>query len=302
MTFERRKTLRSCKQYIAHIPTDHKFRVGLKIDSSIHQKLSSILNIPLCEGDSFVPSAALGSNCRKNSLGIEIVRKDLPKVSKFLYSKEWSWKLYDGTEESKMVDVYRDVYQREHIPGMELVLTFVKKNNDMYVIIEKELTNKEENHHVILMALNLFVDIFQKFEVFNEDLAVPMEVKMLNWEILQSGTLIATVIRRMNLGRLSKNQEELFHNRFNILRRNNPQEEYIGINGYSGYTVFCFPHKNIYIFDSLKYGNATYIFDNAQDWKLLSQQNKQYILSEELYKARLVHNAQWENEINKIFR
>lgn len=302
MTFERRKTLRSCKQYIAHIPTGHKFRVGLKLDSAIHQKLSSILNIPLCEGDSFVPSAALGSNCRKNSLGIEIVRKDLPKVSKFLYSKEWSWKLYDGTEESKIVDVYRDVYQRERMPGMELPLTFVKKNNHMYVIIEEELTNTEENYPVILMALNLFVDIFQKFDVFNEELVVPMEVKMLNWEILQSGTLIATVIKRMNLGRLSKNQEELFHHRFNILRRNNPQEEYIGVNGYSGYTVFYFPHKNIYIFDSLKYGNATYIFDSAQDWKLLSQQNKQYILSKELYKTRLVHNAQWENEINKIFR
>ena len=71
-----------------------------------------------------------------------------------------------------------------------------------------------------------------------------------------------------------------------------------GRGGFSGYIVFGFPRKNLYVLESLYYGNATYVF--RENWEKLSQLSKAVILSGNLQTARIVHQPGWEKEVRHL--
>lgn len=70
--------------------------------------------------------------------------------------------------------------------------------------------------------------------------------------------------------------------------------------GFSRYVVFGFPQKNLYVVESMVYGNATYMF--ARDWESLSRMTKAEILEGGLHEQRLVHRLGWEDEVRRLLR
>ena len=59
-----------------------------------------------------------------------------------------------------------------------------------------------------------------------------------------------------------------------------------------------FPRLNLYICESTRYGNATYVFE--QDWEELSQMTKADILSQNRQRERIVHNEGWREAIRRL--
>ena len=74
----------------------------------------------------------------------------------------------------------------------------------------------------------------------------------------------------------------------------------MGRGGFSGYVVFGFPEKNIYVLESAYTGNATYIFDER--WEQLSKMTKAEILNEQLQTDRIIHRVGWNRRIDDLLR
>ena len=66
----------------------------------------------------------------------------------------------------------------------------------------------------------------------------------------------------------------------------------------TGYVVFGFREKDIYVFESALYGNAIYILN--ENWKELSQKSKADILKSGNYIERITHKQDKVDIINKI--
>ena len=77
-----------------------------------------------------------------------------------------------------------------------------------------------------------------------------------------------------------------------------PEFVAIGRAGFSGYLIFGFPKKNLFVLESLYSGNATYVF--AEKWEGLSKLTKAEILQGKLQKDRIIHRENWESQINNI--
>ena len=65
-----------------------------------------------------------------------------------------------------------------------------------------------------------------------------------------------------------------------------------------GYIIHGFTKKDIYVLESMYYGNATYIFGDG--WEQLSKMTKAEVLNEQLQKARIVHRLGWKNKLEQI--
>ena len=74
----------------------------------------------------------------------------------------------------------------------------------------------------------------------------------------------------------------------------------IGKAGFSGYLIFGFTLRNLYICESAFYVNATYIFES--NWEELSRMTKAEILNQELQKDRIIHREGWDRNIASYLR
>ncbi len=79
---------------------------------------------------------------------------------------------------------------------------------------------------------------------------------------------------------------------------NEPEFVAIGRAGFSGYVVFGFPSKSLYILESTKTNNATYVLED--DWEYLSGLTKAEILNNRLHKERILHRENWFTEIARV--
>lgn len=161
--------------------------------------------------------------------------------------------------------------------------------------------NNSNDFGDIKFGINLLLELFGLAEIFpisGAKIKIPTEenIKKINWEIFPKGDRIWSYIEKheRTYG-LSKSSHVLIRERFEFIESLKPSFKCIGKAGFTGYVVFGFENDGIYIFDSIRYGNATYIFDD--DWKKLSKLTKQQIISKHYVKRRLVHNKNWKEKI-----
>lgn len=69
----------------------------------------------------------------------------------------------------------------------------------------------------------------------------------------------------------------------------------LGVGGFRDYVVFGFQSKNLYVLESPKLGNATYVFKN--NWAAVSSLSKKEILEGSLHELRIVHNQRWTSAL-----
>lgn len=256
-------------------------------------------------GETVLPTAK-GSVARFNAQGKSIPLKDLPKERVYRQA-EWKWKQFCGRndfeEKSKIVDVPYSRYQRDYIKPPSLELMVVGDASGGKLIAAPKIIFNPENDYLITHAVNLFLEIFGLCELRNENLEsiISSPIKKLNWDILPKGrkpwgelkTLISPVINNLPEG-----NKAVIEKRFESINVFEPEFVAVGRAGFSGYLVFGFPAKSLFILECTQINNATYVIEN--NWEQLSGLTKAEILNNKLHKQRVMHCKSWFSEVNKL--
>jgi hypothetical protein len=129
------------------------------------------------------------------------------------------------------------------------------------------------------------------------------KVKPLNWHILPPGRYPWKKLERQlrPIIEIEKEQKQVvIRYRLELIDGYGPEFVAVGRAGFAGYLIFGFPEKNLYILESLYYGNATYVFE--EEWERLSKLTKAEILTGNFQKDRIIHRVQWEGQIKRLLR
>lgn len=296
-----KKRIRTLERYLP----DFNGKEIILTCSSPPKKLESIgFTSALKNGEQVLPKV-VGPVSRFNSNGKFIIRRDLPKEKAYRQTS-WTWKQFNGRDSVKEVTETKEVeyerFQRDFISPPSVELKISSNSQGEKIVTTHTITLKKENSEEILHSINLMLEIFGECEVTDENLESIFsgKVERLNWRILPKGEIPwekSESIIKVAIGAGNKRNGQVISDRLESIYSGKPDFVAIGQAGFSGYVVFGFPKKGIYILESSQVNNATYIFKD--DWKSLSQLTKAEILNEKLHHARVFHRANWFEEIKR---
>ena len=257
-------------------------------------------------GDTVLPEISFGPVTRYNAIGKTIIHRDQPMETAYR-QVEWHWRQWAGygsTEEhSKIVDVPYERYPRSLDPPPGIELSIRKDKEGKYFIVAPALELNKKNTKELIHEINIFLEIFGYCQIFTEALRnlVPVKIVRLNWRILPPGRWpwdkvkneVKPIIKKTS----PQNQIVITH-RLQAITKYNPEFVAIGMAGFTGYLIFGFPKKNLYVLEAVYTGNATYVFED--DWEELSRLTKAEIITGKLQKDRIIHREGWNSRIEDI--
>ncbi|MBW7571201.1 hypothetical protein [Caproiciproducens faecalis] len=239
----------------------------------------------------------------KNAEQYTTINRSLPKEDYYqtVYWTRTEWAGRGETREvTEFTDIKRQRYHRDfHLPfSVEFTLS---EDNGNKFICSDEIILTDDNSDKIINTVNLLLLFFGECEITSNQIASNSKVIYVSWDILPAGKYpwskvksdIETIIENRNT-----TQQHMMLRNCEAINNLGPDFVAYGRAGFKGYAVFGFTKKNLYILESVIPNNATYIFEN--DWEELSKLSKAEILNFKLHKARIVHNANWEKEFEKI--
>lgn len=301
-----KKRIRNIGRYVRNFRTGQQIILSIavnQIESGTLQKIG--FSDKLEPGETVLPSP-MGPISDFNASGKDIVHKDQDMETAYRQS-EWKWNEFRGrdntVEMSKIVDVPYKRYPRTFIRPPSIELRLATDNNGNLIVISPTLEYKKENENALLHVVNLFLEIFNICEIRNNKLEsiIKSPVKRLNWDILPKGRqpweklkVILDGLREST----AEGNKTVIDKRFESINIHNPDFVALGKAGFSGYVVFGFLNKNLFVLESNQTNNATYIFED--NWEHLSALSKAEILTENLHKDRIIHREGWFNEINRV--
>jgi hypothetical protein len=301
------RRIRQLDKYLSYIKKGETIIIGL---SDIYRFSDLLLKMGFApeiqDGETILPPASLGPVSHYNSEGKNRIHKDQPMETAFR-TIEWHWEEwhgpYDRVEQTRFVDVPYQRYPRTFISPPSIEFSISSSPEGSRVISTNPVRYTEENKKLILHTINLFLEIFQECTVFSNNLEniIPVRVIKVNWEILPPGQRpwnqikeeIEPIIKEAPEG-----NQPVIRNRLESVAEYGPEFVAVGRGGFRGYLVFGFPQRNLFILESTRYGNATYVFDES--WEKLSQLTKAEILNESLQKDRLIHREGWHHRLQEV--
>ncbi len=257
-------------------------------------------------GDAILPPIT-GSVTRFNAEGKWEIHKHLPKESRYLYSRLWTWKQWSGRNSSveveKFCDIYRECYQRSLIgPPSELVHFFVTTEGEFFSSREIPLNEytKTDVQHII----NMFLEIFGVCEIRKNDFSsfLPQKIRHVHWKILPVGMSPwerVSLYAVEKLRRRSEARKKVILERQKILLSYGAEEVAIGSGGFNDYIGYIYPNKEFVILESLISNNATYVFD--RNWEEVAKLSKKEILKEGFHRDRIIHSKGWRERLDRLF-
>lgn len=300
---KRDKRVINPKKYLPLIKEGEYFYIGFEIKKETEGLLKDLGFSPnLLTGETVLP-AIVGPVSEFNAEGKEKVCKDLPKETVY-YPREWSVTDWGGYEHTGVSYIAYERYPRELVPPPSLELQILEKDGKK-IIISKKFKKIDSEYVEIKHAMNLFLEIFKDMQILKDDLTTAIKTKVirLNWELLPPGVnpwkRVGDQVKKIAQGN-SSGEKAMIAERFKQIEIYQPDQVAIGLGGFAGYLVFGFKDKNIYLLESLRYGNATYIF--GTDWQTLSQMTKAEILQNNLHTRRIIHSDNWDTEIKQLFK
>ena len=270
---------------------------------------SMLLNLGFTEklevGESLLPRI-VGPITKFNAEGKEIPDKTKDKETKYRII-EWcwnQWKKGGGTEEVcdfRLVPYQR--WQRIQImpPSIQLVIS-KKEAGKIYVTTDKAKFSEQDETDAI-NKINLLLEVFGECEILDEN-SVPLVAvsKTLNWRILPPGkrpwSELQKYLKTFTDSIKDKRYLPVLETRLSDVNNLQPEFTAVGNQGFNGYLVFGFPKKNIYILESMFYGNAIYVFNKK--WEEFSKMTKAEILKNNFQVERITHNGEKTNWIKRL--
>jgi hypothetical protein len=255
-----------------------------------------------------IPKASIGRYSKANVEGKEVVRKDLPMVTRTYSWQTPNWG--DWSKGSHTHDQTREVYQRDFIrpKEVELSIALLEKRDDAEFIIkfaiEQVLSKRAPDFEdELLYNLNILQENVGAADVFPSaaTLADYTKTVRVDWEILPPGK-VDEVIKRMLQGKraVAQEQQRTMEKRLQVMARHKPEAYIAGTNGFLRYFGAMF-EDNLVVFENLTYGNALYVM--YEKWETLSKKSRI-----ELLKGprdgfdRIEHRKGWEHQLGAIIR
>lgn len=257
------------------------------------------------DGTTILPRA-VGRISLYNAEGKYRIRRDLPMETMYR-TVEWHWTEWHGRDKVERSD-FRDVsykrYPREFIEPVGIELTLSKNTEGKTVVLSSPIGNWDKHEELLIHTINLFLELFGECVVLDEEKTevLPTNIQRVNWQILPEGEYPFERVKselQPVLSRIKKSKRSFVDKRLERLNSFKPEFMVIGRNGFSGYIVMAYPDRNLYVLESLLYGNATYVL--SSDWQQVSQLSKAAILRSNLHKGRIIHRANWFSKVKDLF-
>lgn len=244
-------------------------------------------------GDYLIP-AVLGKYTSFNVNGAIKIRRDLPLEPESVMfhgsSRDWHGGIHYGIRTRTI-----DKYPRENIPAPSETFEIVSINGKL-ILSSSELylsdTDETRNIHVTNTMLECFSE-FDIYDVEKEEIVGP-RLKRLQWDILPSGECPWNKAKPIIMGRtehLEEKDKKVIEHRMKVISRREPDFLATGRAGFSGYFVYGFKDRDVYVLESMELDNATYVF--SSEWEAISQLTKSQIINSDLPHQRIIHNKRW---------
>lgn len=301
------RRIRKVDKYLGFLEEGSTIVIGINNPGNYPEILGRIGFTTIEAGYSVLPSASLGNISKFNAEGGAIQHKDRPKetIWRMINWEREEWRGRYDTE--TVIDVISRRYKRYPItpippPSVELSLQY-KTSGDL-VLTSPPSDYREDQRKAILHKINLFLEIFDECYIFSEDLneIINAPTRRLNWRILPPGPmpwdeLHGELERVINMA--PEEKRAVAEYRLREINEYGPEQVAVGTAGFNGYIILGFESKDIFVCESLWYGNATYIF--GEDWEELSQMTKADILRNDLHQERIVHHKnRWRRRIREL--
>ena len=260
-------------------------------------------------GQLTIPLVA-GPATRRNFHGDTIIHKDLPKELAYreFYWQRQQWAPGGGTEEvSSYVSIPYYRYPRTKLPAVNMELQLQEDENGNFVYATTTIDTK--NERALTTAINVMLEIFGIVHISEtpyDKLIIPIKAdRRVNWQMLPAGKRTTQQLKRdlesVFQATKKKSAIQMFDKRLDFINKTFTQKIItVGDGGFHGYVAFTCEALGITILECIYLNNATYVF--GQDWEALTQKTKTEILSQNLYRYRIIHGAKWENQIYKLLQ
>ena len=206
-------------------------------------------------------------------------------------------------EQSRIVDIPYKRYPRTFIAPYAMELSLATSSDENLLVVSPAINYSPENEGLLINTINVFLEIFNECHILDTSMQeiIKTPIKRLNWEILPQGRkpwgelkpLISGVIDGLPEG-----NRKVIDKRIETINEHEPEFIAVGRAGFTGYLVFGFPEKGLYILESTAVNNATYVINN--NWELLSSLTKAEILNNNLHRERVIHRENWFTEMNRV--
>lgn len=255
-----------------------------------------------------VPDESIGRYCSINVNGHEIVRRDLPKITKTFSAEVPNWgDWYNGSH-----DIYwtREIYQRDLVPPKELTVSVEHLEEDAETITVKVAVDQvlsraaDDFDEDLLYNLNILQEVLGAADVFRSDttLAEYLRTVHVDWEILPAGRRVDEVLADMLRGKqpVSAEKQREMRERLGVLAGMNPREYIAGTSEFLRYFGARF-EDDFVVFENLNYGNAIYVM--YERWEELSRRSRIDLLKgpREGFE-RIPHTENWERRLRDTLR
>jgi hypothetical protein len=268
------------------------------------------LKISLTQGDisETVPPENMGVYSHRNREGWEVIRRDLPMITKTYY---WETPNFGdaATYGTHMHFRDREVYQREfHEARHYSIVAHTLRANPavgyaVHLRIKQELSRADARFHdELLFMLNLLQENCGSVGVVNSETPVSEYTKTiaLDWEIFPPGTA-AEVVERLTKG---KPKGTALHGkvgeRVRLFSKLTPSAYLRGSGGFGSYIGAKYA-DDLVVFENVQYGNALYIL--YEDWEKVSKRARIDLLRGTDAKFdRLPHTVGWDEAFERILR
>lgn len=304
-----KKRIRNISPYIRHISDGTKVIVGISDLQRFSSILSRIgLSEPYQNGQSILPPSIFGPISLYNAEGKNIVHKDQPMETAYREA-EWHWQEWDGPydriDRSKIVDVPYKRYPRTFVEPPSVEFMVGVGSDGQTLLVSPPIEKSEENKEDLLHVINLYLEIFGECQFFTEalDSIIKTTVVRLNWEILPRGEMPWQQFKKHLdplIKRAPKGNQPVLEYRLEAINGYKPDFRAIGRGGFHGYIIHGFSDRNLFVLESIYYGNATYVF--GEKWEELSKRTKAEILNEKLQKDRIIHSEGWKDKITNLMK
>lgn len=239
-----------------------------------------------------------GPVSRYNAEGRYLIHRDQPKETAHR-TVRWKWTERHGDQRVERED-WRDVpylrYPRTFVPPPSVELSLVQDDAGSFTVKAPSLPYDPQSTE-LLHQVNLFLELFGEVHVLREG-RVHLNAgdeRRVNWHLLPPGEFPWEVLRAhltpvVDRAR-SQQQRAFLSERLEALAAYGPDFTVVGAGGFTGYVLFAFPQRNLFVLESALYGNATYILRG--NWEYLTTLTKADLLREDLHEARVPHQATW---------
>lgn len=296
--------IRSLATHFGLVPLDTPIIVGLALaefDIAARGRVG-FSNNP--EVNTSILPAVVGPVTRFNAEGISRPDRTQP-MERHYRSVYRRWEDWHGNEHYGWVDVPYYAFPRIFTPPPAVEFRIASDVEGDRFVTTPEIVYNLANNGAILHRVNLFLESVGRCEVFTENLAriIQAPIRRLNWNVLPPGQTpwrqLEPILRPL-IQRERPALHDVISNRLETINAHGPAFVALGQGGFGGYVIFAFPDRNMYLMESINFGNATYGF--GEDWQTLSQRTKAEILNNNLHTQRVIHREGWHAEIDALFR